>query len=141
MDADLEASIAKVSAKYPGAFRRDGAVLTGYSRGAFAAPVIARRHPGRWPYLVLIEANAPLKVAELCKSGVLAVALVAGEWGTELEGGRKTEGELLAARFPARLFVMPKTGHLYAEDMESVMHDALAFVLSNTTTPPPCERP
>ncbi|WP_146653224.1 hypothetical protein [Labilithrix luteola] len=141
MDADLEASIAKVAAKYPSGFRRDGAVLTGYSRGAFAAPVIARRHPGRWPYLVLIEANAPLKVAELCKSGVLAVSLVAGEWGTEIEGERKTETELVAAGFPARLFVMPKTGHLYSDDMERVMHDALAFVLANTKTPPPCERP
>jgi hypothetical protein len=129
MDHDLEASIAKVSAKHPGAIRREGAVLTGYSRGAYAAAPIARMHPGRWPYLVLIEANVPLSADGLKKAGVRAVALVAGERGTEIAGETKTVAALEAAGFPAKLFVMPKTGHLYA-DMERVMTEALAFVLA-----------
>ncbi|HSO31505.1 MAG TPA: hypothetical protein VLT33_03285 [Labilithrix sp.] len=74
MDGDLERSIAKVEAKHRGSIRRDGAVLTGFSRGAYAAPVIARMHPGRWPFLVLIEANVPLSAASLRRSGVRAVA-------------------------------------------------------------------
>jgi hypothetical protein len=32
MDRDLETSIAKLDAKYPGTLERDGAILTGYSR-------------------------------------------------------------------------------------------------------------
>ncbi|HSO37850.1 MAG TPA: hypothetical protein VLT33_35225, partial [Labilithrix sp.] len=131
MDGDLERSIAKVEARHRGSIRRDGAVLTGFSRGAYAAPVIARMHPGRWPFLVLIEANVPLSAASLRKSGVRAVALVAGETGTELAGERKTAAALEEAGFPARLFVMPRVAHLYSDDMEQIMSDALAFVLTH----------
>jgi dipeptidyl aminopeptidase/acylaminoacyl peptidase len=130
MDRDLEQSIARVEAAHPGALDRDGAVLTGYSRGAYAVPVIAGMHPGRWPYLVLIEADATLGLESLRRAGVRAVALVAGERGTEIAGMRKTAERLTRAAFPARLFVMPNTGHLYSDNMEEVMHDALAFVLA-----------
>lgn len=131
MDRDLETSIAKVEAKSRGSIDREGAVLTGYSRGAYAAPQIARMHPKRWPLLVLIEANVPLSVASLRASGVRAVALVAGEQGTEIAGEQKTQLELERAGFPAKLFVMKHTGHPYSEDMEYVMHDALSFVLAH----------
>ena len=111
MDGDLERSIAKVEARHPGSIRREGGVLTGFSRGAYAAPVIARAHPGRSPYLVLIEANVPLAAASLRKAGVRAVALVAGETGTEIAGERKTAAALEQAGFPVRLFVMPRVAH------------------------------
>ncbi len=130
MDGDLERSIAKVEGKHPGSIRREGAVLTGWSRGAFAAPVIARAHPGRWPYLVLIEANVPLSAASLRKAGVRAVALLAGEKGTEIAGERKTQEALEAAGFPARLFVMQGVAHQYPDDMDRLMADAFAYVLS-----------
>ncbi|MDB4942770.1 MAG: hypothetical protein JWP97_2304 [Labilithrix sp.] len=133
MDADLERAIAKVDARERGALRRPGAILTGWSRGAFAAPAIARAHPGRWPYLVLVEANAPLSAASLRKSGVRAVALVAGEQGTELAGEQKTVAALADAGFPARLFVMHHTAHLYSDDIEDVMTRAFAFVLAGET--------
>ena len=54
------------------------------------------------------------------------VALVAGEVGTEIAGERKTVEALMQAGFPARLFVMPGVAHLYSENMEQVMADALA---------------
>lgn len=132
MDSDLERSITRVSEKHPGAIRRDGAVLTGFSRGAYAAPVIARAHPGRWPYLVLIEADVPLSTAGLRAAGVRAVALVAGELGTEIAGERKTEARLREEGFRARLFVMPKVAHRYSDDVDAVMAQALAFVLAET---------
>ncbi len=131
MDGDLERSITKVEAKHRGSITREGGVLTGFSRGAYAAPVIARSHPGRWPYLVLIEANVPLAAASLRKAGVRAVALVAGEVGTEIAGERKTAAALDEAGFPARLFVMRGVAHVYPDDMEQIMSDALAFVTSH----------
>ena len=131
MDADLERSVAKVKAKHPGALTREGAILTGFSRGAYAAPVIARAHPGRWPLLVLIEANVPLDATSLRKAGVRAVALVAGEVGTEIAGERKTAAALEAAGFPVGLFVMPHVAHLYSDDMEDIMASAFAFVMSH----------
>jgi pimeloyl-ACP methyl ester carboxylesterase len=139
MDTDLERSIAKVEATRPGSIRRDGAVLTGFSRGAYAAPVLARMHPGRWPYLVLIEADVPLSAASLRKSGVRAVALLAGERGTEIAGERKTQLALEQAGFPSRLIVMPGVAHRYPDDMDRCMSEALAFVLSHEHDgdPPP----
>ena len=131
MDADLERSVAKVEAKHRGSIRREGAVLTGWSRGAFAAPVIARIHPKRWPYLVLVEANVPLTAAGLRKAGVRAVALLAGEQGTEIVGERKTHAELEAAGFPAKLIVMRGVAHHYPDDMDDLMSEAFAFVLSH----------
>jgi hypothetical protein len=91
-------------------------------------------HPGRWPFLVLIEANVPLTAASLRKAGVRAVALVAGETGTEIAGERKTAAELTQAGFPVQLFVMPGVAHLYSDDMDRIMADALAFVLSHEPT-------
>src|SRR5262249_35282124 len=116
--------------KHPGAVKREGAILTGYSRGAYAAPIVAAMQPGRWPYLVLVEADVSLSKASLAKAGVQAVALVAGEWGPELPKMKKTEEALVKSGVRARLFVMKKTGHLYSEDIEQVMRDALAFVIA-----------
>jgi hypothetical protein len=93
--------------------------------------VIARAHPGRWPYLVLIEANVPLAAASLRKAGVRAVALVAGELGTEIAGERRTEAELVRAGFPARLFVMARVAHVYSDDVDRIMSEAMAFVLEH----------
>lgn len=131
MDADLERSIAKVEAKHRGSIRREGAVLTGWSRGAFAAPVIARMHPKRWPFLVLIEANVPLSAPSLRRAGVRAVALLAGEQGTEIAGERKTQAELEKAGFPATLIVMRGVAHHYPDDMGRLMSEAFEFVLSH----------
>jgi hypothetical protein len=130
MDRDLEASVGRISDAYPDAIGREGAILTGYSRGGYAAPIVASMHPARWPYLVIIEASAPLSATTLRAAKVRAVALVAGELGTEIASMRKIEGALKRERFPAKLFVMEKTGHLYSADMDDVMRRALAFVLA-----------
>ncbi len=135
MDRDLETSVARVVKKHPTALAaadpRGGAILTAYSRGAYAAPAIARAHPDRWRHLVLIEANVPLSAASLQAAGVRSVALVAGEQGTEIAGMRKTEAELSATGYPARLFVMRRTGHLYSADIEDVMLAALSYVVTH----------
>jgi predicted esterase len=131
IDRDLETSIAKVASKRKGAFTREGAILTGYSRGAYAAPQIARSHPNRWRHMVLIEANVPLSLAGLKAAGVRSVAFVAGEHGDQIQGMRKTEASLGAEGYPIKLFVMRKTGHPYSTDMEDVMASALGFVLQH----------
>lgn len=131
MDQDLETSIKKVATKRKDAFTREGAILTGYSRGAFAAPAIAKAHPNRWRHMVLIEANVPLSLPTLKTAGVKSVALVAGEQGDQIQGMRKTEAALTAEAYPVKLFVMPKTGHPYSTNMEDVMASALSFVLQH----------
>jgi hypothetical protein len=131
IDEDLERSIAKVSARYPGELTREGAILTGYSRGAYAAAIIATRHPGRWPLLVLNEADVELSLTSLRAARVRAVALIAGEWGTQIAGERKNADDLAAQGYPIRLWVMPRAGHPYSANIEDIMREALTFVLSH----------
>jgi hypothetical protein len=130
VDHDLESSIAVVDAAYPNEMERDGAILTGFSRGAFLAPKIAAMHPGRWPYLILNEANVSLDIAQLRAAKVRAVAMIAGEIGGAISGERATVKKLRAAGFPAELFVMPKAGHYYSDNIDEIMSQAIAFVLA-----------
>ena len=46
MDQDLERAISIAAKKTDGGFTRDGAVLTGFSRGGWAAIELVRMHPG-----------------------------------------------------------------------------------------------
>jgi hypothetical protein len=130
MDADLEKAIAVVDREYPGQISREGSILTGFSYGAYAAATIARAHPGRWPYLILTEANVPLDAGSLRTAGVRAVALVAGEIGSQISGERATALELQKRGFPARLWVMKGAGHHYSPDIDAIMGEALAWVLA-----------
>jgi hypothetical protein len=131
MDADLEHAIAIVDANHPGEMNREGSVLTGFSMGAYAAVQIARSHPGRWPYLVLNEADVALDAAQLRAAGVRAVALIAGEIGSQVAGERRTAERLAKQGFPARLWVMKGAGHYYSGDIDTIMSEAIAFVLAN----------
>ena len=130
MDRDLEAAIGAVEEAYPGELTRKGAVLTAFSRGAYAAPVIAGMHPGRWPYLILAEADVTLTAYALRKAGVKAVVLLAGEYGTQIKGERDTVTRLQAEHFPARFLTMKKAGHYYSADIDDLMAEALAFVFA-----------
>jgi pimeloyl-ACP methyl ester carboxylesterase len=131
IDADLEQAIAKVAARYPGEIAREGAILTGFSRGAYAAAIIAARHPGRWPMLVLNEADTELSLTMLRSAKVRAVALIAGEWGSQIAGERKNADDLAAQGFPIRLWVMPKAGHFYSANIDDIMRQAIEFVLAH----------
>lgn len=134
MDQDLERAIAIAAKKTDGGFSREGAVLTGFSRGGWAAIELVRMHPGRWPYLILIEADVTATLAHLRASKVRSMVMIAGEFGTELPGEQKTVDALVAAGYPAKLLVMPKTAHLYSTNINDLMAEALDFV---TAVPAP----
>ena len=131
MDADLEAAIALVQARHEGEIRREGAILTGFSMGAYAAYQIALAHPGRWPYLILTESNVELDKARLERAGVKAVALIAGEIGSQVGGERKTAARLERQGYHARLWVMKGAGHHYSADIDEIMAEAIRFVLES----------
>ncbi len=131
MAADLELAVAAVDAAYPGEIAAEGAVLTGFSKGGYAAPAIAALRPGRFPYLLINEADVSLDAAALRKAGVRAVALVAGERGSQLAGERRTAARLQAQGFPARVWVMPKAGHHYSADIDDIMAEALDWLTAH----------
>jgi len=131
IDRDLEKSIAKVDSLQPGEIERGGAVLAGFSRGAYVAVFIAQSHPGRWPYLILNEADTEVSAAQLRAAKVKAVVLMAGAIGLNAAPEKKTYDELVKAGFPAKMTLMPKAGHFYSENIEDLMRDALAFFEEN----------
>jgi predicted esterase len=130
-DGDLEAAIAAVEAELPGLSTRDGAILMGFSKGAYQAVKIAAAHPGRWARLVLIEANVQLSVESLRRAGVQAVALIAGQRSGQLRGQKRTADRLMDQGFPAKLWVMPNAGHHYSADIDTIMAEALDFVAAS----------
>ena len=130
IDDDVELAI-KATASHAPAFTREGSVLAGHSRGAYAAVILAIRHPGRWPLLILNEADVDLTPTMARGAGLRAVALIAGEWGNQLAGEQKTADAPAREGFPARLWTMPKTGHFYSADIATIMKEALEFVLSH----------
>jgi pimeloyl-ACP methyl ester carboxylesterase len=137
IDADLERSIDAVRRRVKPAFTRKGAILAGYSRGGYVAVITAVRHPGRWPFLIINEADVDLTLPMLRAAGVRSVALIAGEWGTQIAGERRTTAALAANGYPARLWVMGRVGHPYSSDIDAIMQEAMAFVLSSDTPTPP----
>jgi predicted esterase len=135
IDSDLEKAIAVVDANHPGEINREGAVLTGFSLGAYSAVQIARNHPGRWPYLIVNEADVALDATQLRAAGIKAVALIAGENGSQVAGERRTADKLAKQGFAARLWVMKGAGHYYSADIDTIMAEALSFVLSEGASP------
>jgi len=129
MDQDLEKALNVVDAQYPDEITREGAILTGFSRGGWAVPAIAAMHKGRWPYLIINEADVTLSRASLEAAGVNAAVLMAGEWGSQLPGERQTVARLRKEGFRAELIVMPKAGHYYSANISELMRQAIAFLL------------
>lgn len=127
IDKDLERSIAKVLELHPDEFSRDGAILAGFSRGSYVAAYIAQVHPGRWPYLILNEADTEITAAQLRAAKVRAVVLMAGAIGLNAGPEKKTFDELVKAGFPAKYIAMPKAGHFYSENIQELMKEALDF--------------
>jgi alpha/beta superfamily hydrolase len=134
IDDDLERAVATVDAAHPGEMSREGAFLTGFSLGADASPTIAQRHPGRWPYLILIEATVPLNADALRRAGVRGVALIAGELGQNVAGQRSVAAALAARKFPVKTWIMPKAGHWYSQNIDHIMDDAMEWLLSHGET-------
>jgi hypothetical protein len=94
------------------------------------AALIAERHPGRWPYLILIESNVPLVAPSLRAAGVRAVALVAGELGESRYGESNTATALAKQGFPARFWMMPKAGHWYSANIDDLMKEAMEWLIA-----------
>ena len=109
MDRDLEASIARVAAASPGAVDREGAILGGYSRGGYAAPVIAAAELPRLsrylPALYGSAANLALLLA-LALCALCAVVLTRTAPGFALRAlGQGREAARVAGMVPERAYV------------------------------------
>ena len=137
IEDDVERAIATTMEQFPGEISRDDEVLCGFSIGGYMAVHFAAAHPGRWPYLVINEANVSLSVPMLKKAQVRAVALIAGELGGQIQGERATAKALEAQGFPVKFWMMPQAGHYYSGNIGEIMQEAIEFVTSVPAAIPP----
>jgi dienelactone hydrolase len=128
VDEDLNRAIDAIDRESGGRLERAGAVLTGFSRGGYLALDLAKREPGRWPYLVIVEADVRVDAAMLEKAGVKAIAFVTGELSTQRRGMEKSAAALSTAGVRSKLWVMPGAGHAYSTDIAAIAKEALTFI-------------
>ena len=89
-------------------------VVVGLSQtvGAFVAGLVARAFGVRWAI------------------AIGAVAMLAGENGSQIAGQKRTIDRLKKAGYPAQFWVMKGAGHHYSADIDTLMAEAMTFVLS-----------
>ena len=76
------------------------------------------------------SATTPALEAGLRAAGVRAVALIGGERGSQVAGQRRTVEKLRKQGYPAKLWVMKDAGHHYSADIDTIMAEAMDFVLA-----------
>jgi hypothetical protein len=74
VEAEIEAGLAALEARYPGRVTREGMVLAGFSLGAILAPGLVESSPGKYPHLFLVEGGVEKldkkRIASLRRAGV-----------------------------------------------------------------------
>ena len=58
-----------------------------------------------------------------------AVALLAGEWGSQIGGERATAEHLQKQGYPAKFWKMSKAAHYYSADIDTLMGEAIDWVI------------
>jgi predicted esterase len=79
VEAEIEAGLAALEARYPGRVTRQGMVLAGFSLGAILAPGLVESSPGKYAHLFLVEGGVEKldekRIASLRRAGVAGVGL------------------------------------------------------------------
>ncbi|MFO0660702.1 MAG: dienelactone hydrolase family protein [Polyangiaceae bacterium] len=125
---DLDAAVSSIEELSEGRLSQGDAVLTGFSRGGYLALDLAKRAPGRWPYLILVESDVRVDAEMLSKAGVRAIGLIAGEMSTQRAGMEKSYRKLSEQGVRVKLWVMPGAGHAYSNDIADIAAEALELV-------------
>ncbi|MCK6538135.1 MAG: hypothetical protein L6Q84_34610 [Polyangiaceae bacterium] len=124
----VDKSVSLLSTSEPDKVDLGRRVLIGYSLGAPAALRVALAQPGRWQRLMIVNAGTEPSAAQLRKSGITRVALVAGEQDTTAGKLKKTQKRLSASGVEARYFSMGKVGHYFDATSAERLTEALRWI-------------
>jgi hypothetical protein len=137
---ELEAGVAALEARFPGAVRRDDAWLVGFSLGAIYAASVVRTSTLSFSALILVEGGADVSdwlARTLHGKGIRAVAYLCGEVTGCAGRARGAAKAWTRAGVAARVFVMPRTGHGYSDDFDPLGREVIAFVNAAARAPEP----
>jgi pimeloyl-ACP methyl ester carboxylesterase len=104
--------LSHVEAGDAGAASAEGAVLVGFSQGAYAAAEIVRAGPG--PFVGVVIAGAPIELSleELRRAGIRRAAFAAGDYDSARPALEHAAANLSRRGFEARYASLGKVGHV-----------------------------
>jgi predicted esterase len=109
-------------------------VLIGYSMGGSAALRIVLKDPGTFQALMIVNASVLPSAADLRRSGVVRLALVAGDKDRTAQKLKRHAARLAKAGVDARFFSLPKTGHFFDATTPALLSEALTWTLGWVTS-------
>ena len=119
VEAEIEAGLAALEARYPGRATREGMVLVGFSLGAILAPALVESSPGKYAHLFLVEGGIEKldgkRIALLRRKGVTGVGLAMSAPGRRRLANAAIP-VLHAAGIRAIFVDMKGAGHGYSTD-------------------------
>jgi predicted esterase len=127
-ERDIEASVTRASASYPGEIDAASRTLVGFSLGAIRGMDLAHSGAGRWRSVVLIGAKIHPDAARLRAAGVERLLLVAGDYDMMKWQMAGEARRLVRQDYPAAFMSLGKIGHWFPKDFDERLARGLAWV-------------
>jgi predicted esterase len=117
VEAEIEAGLAALEARYPGRVTRENMVLAGFSLGAILAPGPVESSPGKYKHLFLVEGGVEKldrkRIEALRRAGLAGVGLAMSAPGRRRLANAAI-AQLRAAGLQAIFVDMKGAGHAYS---------------------------
>jgi hypothetical protein len=139
VEAEIEAGLAALEARYPGRVTRKGMVLAGFSLGAILAPGLVESTPGKYTYVFLVEGGVEKldqkRIASLRRAGVAGVGLAMSAPGRRRLANTAI-AQLRAAGLQAIFVDMKGAGHGYSAQFGTTGAAALRTLAGDPASGP-----
>jgi pimeloyl-ACP methyl ester carboxylesterase len=112
LEEHVSSGLARVQERYGERISREGAVLVGFSLGAFAAVSLLSSGTRRFDGLVLVGASVAPTPEQIALAGVRRVAFAAGDFDSAAPAMRRAAAALEKQGIQARYESLGRTGHV-----------------------------
>ena len=133
LEAEVDAGVAALEAKYGGRVETAPILWVGLSRGAYLGSFIAARQPERFPRLILVEGGHDPWTADNAASfarGGLRVLFICGQGACNVLA-KKAVRQLDHAGIETQLHDVPKMGHGLNADADAPILKALPWLMAD----------
>jgi predicted esterase len=118
-----------VERAFVGSVSGEGAILAGFSLGAFVALDVAQSTKGQWPHVLLVGARVWPDPARLQAAGVKSILLASGDWDITRDHMKKQATRLREAGLRASYQSLGPVGHRFPRDMDQRLARATEWLL------------
>lgn len=111
----LSGGLARVRERYGERISEEGAVLVGFSLGAFAAVSLLSSGTHQFAGVVLVGASVAPTAEQITSAGVARIALVAGDFDSSAPAMQRAAAALKKQGIRARFVSLGQTGHFFPD--------------------------